>query len=190
MHTAGVLPEALEFGLQHGFPFRQGVEPPVAEGVLDRSPESPDGIDLRAVGGPRDHAHVVGQAGVAVPPVETGSVLDEHRPRRRIAPADRHMLIQDGAGFHRRDGDPGLPDHVRVVTRPASSPELNPIEGLWAQIKDTLCHRVFNTLAELEAVRQTQRQRFWQDARRVHSLVFDWLLAQANASSRPVIPLN
>jgi transposase len=101
-----------------------------------------------------------------------------------------HVLIQDGAGFHLRDGDPGLPDNVRVITLPAYSPELNPIEGLWDQIKDSLCNRVFDTLVELEAVLQTELQRFWQDARRVHSLVFDWLLAQANASSKSILLLN
>ena len=111
------------------------------------------------------------------------------RPISRGDPAALPVLIQDGAGFHRRDGDPGLPDHVRVVTRPAYSPELNPIEGLWDQIKDGLCNRVFDTLAELEAVLQSELQRFWQDARRVSSLIFDWLLAQANASSRPIILL-
>ena len=104
--------------------------------------------------------------------------------------AGAHVLIQDGAGFHLRDGDPGLPDNVRVVSLPAYSPELNPIEGLWDQVKDHLCNRVFDTLAELEAVLQTELQRFWQDARRVHSLIFDWLLVQANTSSGPVILLN
>ena len=80
------------------------------------------------------------------------------------------MLIQDGAGFHLRDGDPGLPDNLRVVTLPAYSPELNPIEGLWDQVKDSLCNRGFDTLAELETVLQIELRRFWQDARRVHSL--------------------
>ena len=85
-------------------------------------------------------------------------------------PAALHVLIQAGAGFHLRDGDPGLPDNVRVLTLPAYSPEFNPIEGLWDQVKDSLCNRVFDTLAELEAVLQIELRRFWQDARRVHSL--------------------
>ena len=61
-------------------------------------------------------------------------------------------------------------------TLPAYSPEINPIEGLWDQIKDGLCNRGFDTLAGLEAVLQSELQRFWQDARRMHSLVFAWLL--------------
>jgi transposase len=111
-----------------------------------------------------------------------------YRQIGRSDPAAVHVLIQDGAGFHLRDGDPGLPDNVRVITLPAYSPELNPIEGLWDQVKDGLCNQVFNTLSELELVLQAELQRFWQDARRVRSLIFDWLLAQGNNSSSPIIP--
>ena len=103
-------------------------------------------------------------------------------------PAAMHVLIQDGAGFHLRDGDPGLPDNVRIITLPAYSPELNPIEGLWDQVKDALCNRIFDTLADLEKVLQEELQRFWRDARSVHSLIFDWLLAQVNTSSPIIIP--
>ena len=104
-------------------------------------------------------------------------------------PAAVHVLIQDGAGFHLRDGDARLPDNVRIITLPAYSPELNPIEGLWDQVKDGLCNQVFNTLAELEVVLRAELQRFWQDARRVRSLIFHWLRDQLNTSSPAVIPV-
>ena len=107
----------------------------------------------------------------------------------RSDPAAVHVLIQDGAGFHLRDGDSGLPANVRVITLPAYSPELNPIEGLWDQVKDGLCNRAFDTLAELEAVLQAELERFWKDAKRVRSLIFDWLLDQANTSSSTIIPI-
>ena len=42
--AAGVLPEALEFGLQHHFEFGQGVEDPVTEAILDLIPESLNGV--------------------------------------------------------------------------------------------------------------------------------------------------
>ena len=73
---------------------------------------------------------------------------------------------------------------------PPYSPEPDPIEGLWDQIKDSLCNRAFDTLAELEAVLLTELHCFCHDARRVRSLVFDWLLDQANTSSRPVVPIH
>ena len=102
-------------------------------------------------------------------------------------PAAVHVLIQDGAGFQLRDGDANLPDNVRIITLPAYSPELNPIEGLWDQVKDGLCNQVFTTLAELEVVLHDELQRFWRDTLRVRSLIFDWLLDQANTSSPAVI---
>jgi hypothetical protein len=120
--------------------------------------------------------------------------MDQAHSRRfyrqigRSDPAAVPVLLQDGAGFHLRDGAPGLPANVCVPTLPAYSPELNPIEGLWDQVQDALCHRGFATLGELEAVLQGELQRFWRDARRVRSLIFDWLLAQANASSPIIIP--
>lgn len=88
--------------------------------------------------------------------------VEFYRQISRSDPAAMHMLIQAGAGFHLRAGDPSLPDHARAITLPACSPELNPIEGLWDQIKDRHCNRVFDTLARLEAGLQTERQRFCQ----------------------------
>ena len=78
----------------------------------------------------------------------------------------------------------------RVWGLPAYSPELNLIEGLWDQVKDSLCNGVFDTLAEIEVLLRAELQRFWRDARRVHSLVFDLLQAQANAFSRSILLLN
>ena len=85
---------------------------------------------------------------------ETVDLPTEIQFYRQVAqsdPAALHVMIQDGAGFHLRDGDERLPDNLRIVTLPAYSPELNPVEGLWDQLKDVLCNRVFATLAELEA---------------------------------------
>ena len=110
-----------------------------------------------------------------------------YRQIGRSDPAALHLLIQEGAGFHLREGDPDLPDNVRVLAWPPYSPEWNPIKGLWDQVKEGLCNQVFETLAELEVVWRAQRQRFWQDARRVPSLIFGWLLDQANASSPTII---
>jgi len=59
-------------------------------------------------------------------------------------------------------------------------PELNPVEKLWDQLKDRLCNQPFTTLKALEAVMTDFLRTFWQDARRVLSLIGDgWLLAQS-----------
>jgi transposase len=90
-----------------------------------------------------------------------------------------HVVLWDGAGFHPGDGDPGLPAHVRLIALPPYSPELNPVEKLWDQLKDHLCNRVFATLASLETVMSEFLRAFWQDGRRVLSLIGNgWLFAQ------------
>jgi len=108
----------------------------------------------------------------------------------RSDPAAIHVLIQDGAGFHLRDGHGQLPANVRILTLPPYSPELNPVEKLWDQIKDALCNRAFATIEQLQEVIGEWLKAFWADARRAFDLIGrGWLLDQANASSASVIPM-
>ena len=120
--------------------------------------------------------------------VDLPSEIQFYRQVAQSDPAAMHVMIQDGAGFHLRAGDERLPDNLRIVTLPPYSPELNPVEGLWDQLKDVLCNRVFATLAELEEEMVRWLRGFWSDARRVRSLVFAWLQDCANTSFRSIIP--
>jgi putative transposase len=71
-------------------------------------------------------------------------------------PAAEHVVIWDGAGFHPRSTATTLPPRIHLLPLPPYSPELNPVEGLWDQIEDCLCNRVFPTLDDLEqALRET-----------------------------------
>ena len=65
-------------------------------------------------------------------------------------PGATPVVIWDGAGFHPQDGAAGLPDNVRLGPLPAYSPELNPLEGLWDQLKDHLCHKGFASLRAVQ----------------------------------------
>jgi transposase len=81
-----------------------------------------------------------------------------------------------------------LPENLRIVTLPPYSPELNPVEGLWDQLKDVLCNRGFASVAELETEIVRWLGSFWRDTLRIRSLVFGWLQDCVNASSRNIIP--
>lgn len=97
-------------------------------------------------------------------------------------PAAMHVVIWDGAGFHQRDGHAALPANVRIVTLPPYSPELNPVEKLWDQVKDAICNQLHATLPVLEEAIQAALKPF-QDSARVLSLIgAGWLHAQANAT--------
>ena len=105
-------------------------------------------------------------------------------------PAALHVVIYDGAGFHHRDGNPDLPETARIVNLPPYSPELNPVEKLWDIVRDAICNRVFESLEQLQEAITPVLSRYWQDARAVFELIGrGWLLAQANAIGRNIIPI-
>jgi transposase len=96
-------------------------------------------------------------------------------------PEALHVVLWDGAGFHPGDRALDLPANVRLITFPPYSPELNPVEKLWDQVKDHICNQPFGSLRALEAVMTDFLRAFWEDARRVVSLIGEgWLLTQAD----------
>jgi transposase len=97
-------------------------------------------------------------------------------------PTAEHVVIWDGAGFHPTGATTPLPERIHVLTLPAYSPELNPIEGLWDQVKDCLCNRVFPTLDDLDQALTEALRPFYEDNKRALSLVFGWMHSQANSS--------
>ena len=101
MDAAGVLPEALEFGLQNHFEFGQSVEDLIAETVLELIPQALNRVEFWTAGWKGDDAHIVGQAGVAVWQMKTSAILDQHRHRRRIALADLTVELPAMGLVHR-----------------------------------------------------------------------------------------
>ena len=55
----------------------------------------------------------------------------------------------DQAGWH-RSKDLVIPENIRFIPQPAHSPELNPIEHLWEEIREKfLPNKAFNLLSEV-----------------------------------------
>jgi transposase len=104
---------------------------------------------------------------------------------RQIArrdPLSIHVVIWDGAGFHPPNGDGRIPGNVVVLRQPPYSPELNPVERLWDQLRDGLCNRSWQNLEELLAHATRWLREFWGQPRRILSLVGDgWMRLQVNA---------
>lgn len=109
-----------------------------------------------------------------------------------IDPEAVHVVIWDGAGFHQKDLAPELPNNVRLLKLPAYSPELNPIEKLWDIAKDTICNRVFKTVADLESVLTGVLAQYWSDPKRVADLIgtTGWLPSKVNATYRSVLLIS
>lgn len=56
------------------------------------------------------------------------------------------VLVVDGAGWHKIGGALRVPPNVTLLLLPPYSPELNPVENVWAYLRgNKLSNRVFNT---------------------------------------------
>ncbi len=68
---------------------------------------------------------------------------------RTVAPGAHALLILDGAGWH---GSASLvvPDNISLLTLPPYSPELNPVENVWAYLRaNKLAITVFDTYDDI-----------------------------------------
>jgi transposase len=100
-------------------------------------------------------------------------------------PASLHLVVWDQAGFHPRDGEAGVPDNVRLLSLPAYSPELNPVEQLGDLVKDAICNQIYSNLDQLEQAILAELEPLRQSAARVESLLGTHaLVACANACAK------
>ena len=63
-----------------------------------------------------------------------------------VTPGAHAVLIVDGAGWHKVGGTLRVPANITLVILPPYSPELNPVENVWAFLRaNKLSNRVFET---------------------------------------------
>jgi transposase len=66
-------------------------------------------------------------------------------------PEDYILMFMDRAGWHRAK-DLVVPEHMRLEWLPPYSPQCNPVEHLWDEIREKhFCNRVFHSLDAVEA---------------------------------------
>jgi len=91
-------------------------------------------------------------------------------------PEGIHIIIWDRAGFHPQVLDGQLFESVRFLPLPAYSPELNPIEPLWDQVKRRIANYAWETLEDIESAIDEVLKPFWEDVKNVWSLLGNtWL---------------
>lgn len=62
------------------------------------------------------------------------------------------LLVVDGAGWH-KSRHLEIPNNIEIIYLPPYSPELNPVERLWAYIKSrTIRNKIYRTLPALQKV--------------------------------------
>lgn len=85
-----------------------------------------------------------------LPLVSTGA-MNAHLAEiaRTVAPGAHAVLVIDGAGWHSAKALT-VPDNISLLRLPPYSPELNPVENVWAYLRaNKLAITVFNTYEEI-----------------------------------------
>jgi transposase len=92
-------------------------------------------------------------------------------------PENHLLVVLDGASSH-RSGELHLPPNMSLLPLPPYSPELNPQENVWGQIKEEgFYNRIFNSLDAVEEQLVKILRQFEQQAERLKKLTrFDWII--------------
>jgi transposase len=83
----------------------------------------------------------------------------------------QHFIVMhvDGAGWHKAN-DVVIPENIRLIPQPAYSPELNPVEHIWDEVREKYFHhRIFSSRELLIDVLCQGLNALADDAERLHS---------------------
>ena len=101
----------------------------------------------------------------------------------RRHPEHNIIMVVDGAGWHKMAFD--LPENLRLHFLPPYSPELNPQEHVWHELREkSFDNKVFGSLDALEDQLVRALQALESDPSRVRSITgWDWIIkAVSNAN--------
>ena len=92
-------------------------------------------------------------------------------------PGERILMVPDGAGW-RQSGSLALPANLRLLNLPPYSPELNPVEHLWDELREKSFHNlVFDSIDALEGHLESALREMENDLARVRSIVaWPWII--------------
>jgi transposase len=96
----------------------------------------------------------------------------------RRHPQDDILMVLDGAGWHRAN-DLRIPENVRLLPLPPYSPELNPVEHLWEEIREKwFPNLVFDSLTGVEDRLVEALAALEKNSQRVAQITgFDWIVS-------------
>ena len=97
-------------------------------------------------------------------------------------PKAMHLVVWDRAGCHPQAESRQLSDAMRVLPLPAYSPELNPMESRWDQVKRRIAKETWETLETMEAAISEVLEPLWTQVAAVRSLLGDTWLTRSIAT--------
>ena len=99
-------------------------------------------------------------------------------------PDEAILMFLDGAGWHKARRLE-VPVNIRLVPLPPYSPQLNPVEHLWDEMREKwFPNRVFRTLDAVEDTLMEALVTLENNPSRVRSLTdFDWIISYENKAT-------
>lgn len=86
----------------------------------------------------------------------------------------KSLLILDGAPAHRSKLE--LPENINLKLLPAYSPELNPVERLFQELRKSLSNQVFDSIMAVETVLVQALEPYFQDQQKLIQLtLYPWM---------------
>ena len=119
-------------------------------------------------------------AGLVLPRANIGAMnLHLAEIARNVAPSAHAILVLDGAGWH-ISKKLIIPDNISLLKLPPYSPELNPIENVWAYLRGTkLAHRLLNTYDDITNACCEAWNSFLADPKTIRSITTrEWAMCQ------------
>lgn len=95
---------------------------------------------------------------------------------------DEHIgLVLDGAASHRAK-TLQVPDNISIIPLPPYSPELNPVENFWKELKkEGFYNKSFDSITAVEDQLEKMLKHFQDNPKLVQSVVgYDWILSALN----------
>ena len=108
--------------------------------------------------------------------------LDEFQ---KVYPNDPITIVMDGAPAH-RSAQIDWPKHIQPLSLPPYSPELDPAERLFKELRRTLANEVFDSIDCLEDDLTDALKPYWENPKVLRKLVGYpwWMEAAANIKTQ------
>lgn len=92
-------------------------------------------------------------------------------------PHENIVMVMNGAGWHKSKAMK-LAENMRILFLPPYSPELNPQEHVWDELREKFFHnRAFDSLDALEMHLESALKRLESDQETMHSITgWDWII--------------
>ena len=114
-----------------------------------------------------------GVGAALIMPYATIEAMNKHLVEisAEVAPGAHAILVCDGAGWHQKGKQLVVPANITLLTLPPYSPELNPMENVWAYLRQNkLCALVWDTYEQILDACQSAWRFLVDDPERIQSI--------------------